>query len=642
MNVVVGPNDSGKSNIFRAIKLLVDTLSVDSSLNATDLFSLHSDPRLEARIRLSQAEAEILLDFFSVHALKLQGSNTNQTFVYAFKDRKRVADSLKNLRLEAVWQPTNNASFSPTCTFYFDDLCFKVYSQTSQAIAIVAPEFPLPEGSVQHDGFPQFIESLSAELPETANASQLLDSKGWYFAVPPIPVNNLANPTVDRTILDRLFSFAGLSFGSGYTLSFSRMMAAIFRRAFFISTGGTIFLRKALQLEQSININNTVAQEIMNSTQFSGTLEPDGWNLAEFLFSLKNSYVAEERERFGLIQEKFEKLTTNLTFDVIQRSIFKRNIPQGVPDAPNFNSRYPHIVVKDARNSKQFLLEQVGAGITESLFLLTIFIGLKDALVLLDEPAVNLHPAQMKALFRGVELSSNQLVAITHSPALLHYLLFERDASIVHVRRQFQESLATVLDTKKAWSSSERYGLSYQIDARVFFARHVLVGEGETDRNFLEAVSDAYRMEPDTYEDIVVDAGGKFGLPKYHKLLSIFGVPYTIVADGDNQPEPELKARAMSYSGEERFQLIDEGFSDDARGCTVFFFKDKVERFMENQDPALYSSVGDSVRGRGGRVGKPIFMHEFVPALMSKDPLALTRTVKPILESAFDVQNREP
>ena len=39
INVIVGPNDSGKSNIFRAIKLLVDSMKVDYTLTDTDIFS---------------------------------------------------------------------------------------------------------------------------------------------------------------------------------------------------------------------------------------------------------------------------------------------------------------------------------------------------------------------------------------------------------------------------------------------------------------------------------------------------------------------------------------------------------------------------------------------------------------------------
>jgi predicted ATP-dependent endonuclease of OLD family len=167
------------------------------------------------------------------------------------------------------------------------------------------------------------------------------------------------------------------------------------------------------------------------------------------------------------------------------------------------------------------------------------------------------------------------------------------------------------------------------------------LGEGETDRRFLEVVSDACKMEPDTYEDVIVDAGGKYELPKYHKLLNHFRMPYTVVADGDNQDESELKRRALSYSGKEDYKIIDSGSSDDACKHRVFFFKEDVEKFMENQEPDLYAKVADSVRLREGKVRKPIFMPEFIQALLTKNPLALAQTINPILEFAFDIQNRE-
>ncbi|MGD0160182.1 MAG: AAA family ATPase [Candidatus Bathyarchaeia archaeon] len=641
VSVIVGPNDSGKSNIFRALKLLVDTLTISSALSDADIFSRLSDPRLEVCIRFSDEEAETLLDFFSVYQLKTQG-NIEQTFVHSFKNRMKVADLLKTLRIEVIWQPSNNAALSPICIFYIDGLGLKIYSQAPQATAFVAPEFPFPQGSTPHDRLPQFIESLATENPETANASQLAGSKGWYFPVPPVSGSNLANPTADWMVLDRLFRFAGLSFGPnyGYSISFSQMVAAIFKHAFFLSSGGTIFFRKALQFEESTGTQKTVAQEIIDSTRLPAILEPDGWNLAEYLYGLKNSYLPEERERFGLIQDMFGTLFANLTLDVVILPLSMHRASQQVAPGSNNDFRYPHVVVKDARNSKQFFMDKVGAGISESLFILTALIGLKDSLVLLDEPAVNLHPAQMKALFKMAKQPSNQLVVITHSPTLLRYLLFERDASIIHVRRPVKESVATVLDTKNVWSSTERYRLSYQIDTRIFFARHVLLVEGETDRGFLEAVSDACNMEPDTYEDVIVDAGGKCGLPKYHKLLNYFCVPYTVVADGDNQDESDLRGRAFSYSGNGDYRIIESEVSDDACKHRVFFFKEDVEKFMGNLDPKLYKKVADSVSRRGGKVGKPIFMHEFVHALMIKNPLALAQTINSILECAFDIQNR--
>jgi Overcoming lysogenization defect protein-like, TOPRIM domain/AAA domain, putative AbiEii toxin, Type IV TA system len=639
-NVIVGPNDSGKSNVFRAVGLLKDVLSTNVMLDESDVFSGNANPKLEATFQLSDDEASLLLEFLSVYVLRTP-NNLETTFVHVYKNRSKVLKSLKNLRIEVIWQPTNNASLWPLLIVNVDDLGIKIQTNSPQGPSFITPSFPF-SGAVQaHEKFPEFIDSLASEDGPEVEAAKLRDSTGWQFTISQIPSNTLANPVPDRAFIDRLLAFAGIRAGSGYGLTFSQTIAAILSRASFISTGGTIFHRRAVQLEQSTDPSKTVAQDILDSTRYSAALEPDGWNLAEFLYNLKNSYLAEERERFSRIQRAFSELLTHLSFDVVLQPLKMRRFVQAAGGQEG-DFRYPHVVVKDARNSKQFLLEKVGAGISESLFLLTILIGLRDCMVLLDEPAVNLHPAQMKALFRIANQPTNQLVVITHSPVLLNGLLFDRGASIIHIQRSGDRSFVTGLDTSEIWSGRERYRLSYQLDTRIFFARHVLLGEGESDRELFETTAESSGLEPDVHEDVVIDAKGKNNLSKYSKLLEHFAIPYKVVADGDGQDQSELGNRAMSYAGTGGFAIIDSAGIGDFASQKVFFFKNDVEGFLREKAPELYNQVEVVLKKREGTFAKPLFIHEIVPRLQKEDPSILGNTIKRVLDSAFEVQARGP
>lgn len=106
INVIVGPNDSGKSNIFRAIKLLVDSLKSNSTISDSTLYSNRGVPRLAAEFILSDGEAEILLDFLGVYGVPASSPNP-QLLVYQFKNRKAILSVLKELLVEIRWQPSN-------------------------------------------------------------------------------------------------------------------------------------------------------------------------------------------------------------------------------------------------------------------------------------------------------------------------------------------------------------------------------------------------------------------------------------------------------------------------------------------------------------------------------------------------------
>ena len=130
---------------------------------------------------------------------------------------------------------------------------------------------------------------------------------------------------------------------------------------------------------------------------------------------------------------------------------------------------------------------------------------------------------------------------------------------MIYVRRPDNKSVVNILDTEETWTDAELYKLSYLIDTRIFFARHVLLGEGESDMHFIETAAQKLGLSPDTYEDIVVDAGGKYNLPKYRDLLERFAIPYVVVADGDKEDEAHLQRRSVTYGSMKDYMIIDSG-----------------------------------------------------------------------------------
>ena len=119
------------------------------------------------------------------------------------------------------------------------------------------------------------------------------------------------------------------------------------------------------------------------------------------------------------------------------------------------------------------------AGLAKYIYLLTIAVGLKDSVLLLDEPSLNLHPPLMKRMMRELE-AANQVMIITHSPQLAHFEIFDEKADLLYVTHGSGSSSASYLKNSSSWLGMDRSKLSSAIDTRIFFAKGVVLCEGET------------------------------------------------------------------------------------------------------------------------------------------------------------------
>ncbi|XRP96515.1 AAA family ATPase [Methanocaldococcus sp. 16A] len=169
----------------------------------------------------------------------------------------------------------------------------------------------------------------------------------------------------------------------------------------------------------------------------------NGKDLAKYLFYLKNSHELDIRNKYKDIRKYFQEIfaTENIDFDVV-----------------NHNG-YPEIFITydiQSKDSKQLPIDRVGSGIFEVLNILAVVVGNKNKVILLDEPALHLHPIYQKRLledFKKLNLNENggnQIIIITHSPyfvdseLLKHTFRFYKDkengaTKLVNIYRVFFE-----------------------------------------------------------------------------------------------------------------------------------------------------------------------------------------------------------
>ncbi len=194
--------------------------------------------------------------------------------------------------------------------------------------------------------------------------------------------------------------------------------------------------------------------------------------------------------------------------------------------------------VKLRKQGSEFLLGAASSGERELFtYLFAIFgLNIRDALIIIDEPELHLHPKWQKALLSLFErlqsTTGNQFVMATHSPT------FVSPDSVQYVSRVYsreQRSHIVRLDPTALPDVRQLLNIvNSQNNERIFFADILVLVEGLSDRVFFEAVLDVRGRERAGNAILeVVSVGGKGFFAAYQKLLRACQVKCFVIADLD-------------------------------------------------------------------------------------------------------------
>jgi len=195
----------------------------------------------------------------------------------------------------------------------------------------------------------------------------------------------------------------------------------------------------------------------------------------------------------------------------------------------------------DVRLKKQgssFRVSAASSGERELLtYMFAIFaLNVRDALIVVDEPELHLHPKWQQTLLRlFVRLSAktgNQFLLATHSPT------FVSPDSIQYVSRVYshdQKSRMVRLNSAALPDNRHLFNIvNSQNNERIFFADKVVLVEGLSDRIVFERVLDLHgRAEAGRPTIEVVSVGGKGLFDAYKAVLASCNIEHALVADQD-------------------------------------------------------------------------------------------------------------
>jgi len=172
----------------------------------------------------------------------------------------------------------------------------------------------------------------------------------------------------------------------------------------------------------------------------------------------------------------------------------------------------------------------------EALLLSATLSDSAGRVVVLDEPARNLHPTLQRRLLEELRAASGQFIVTTHSPYLVP-ISGDADSAICRLALRGGVSHAHLL-TQASGDGRLRKVLGESADARaLLFAHGVVLVEGDTELGalpewFAKSQTACRRGTPEALNTVVFSVDGDTGFGTFVRYLHGLGVPWVIVCDG--------------------------------------------------------------------------------------------------------------
>jgi energy-coupling factor transporter ATP-binding protein EcfA2 len=527
LNIIVGPNDSGKSNLLNTIKAVVEGLPIGRIPDWLPDFrhwgSTDSPIRIEIDVELtSEREKQLLVSFFaSAFSENIEGTlrHFDRPIIAAISEC--LAANMASEHLEPLLRGTLAVGVKDDgrLTTLFRGLpggvpvWWEIQGvEDGPFLSNAKPDrkptttvFALWEGALKGSELDSLIElkqNGTGNPPPPDLRRALVDFPG---RVAPALTDHFSYLPTHR----RFFNLAGVRAQQGMTYDSQYLWKLLLEDTFVFTEN----VRAAPRM-------NVLARDLSTSNMEFAT----GSDLAVQLARLKNG-GAEERDQYERIQSTFNQLSGKY-FDVgIHRSDLRSTEDEERLDL-TLTTRTPH-------GDKP--LNRSGAGLTEMLYV-SMAVSFKNRVVLLDEPASNLHPGVQRNLLHLLESRlPEQFFMTTHSANLIPTQITGNVVRLYSEGAETKPAKVTVSEAPSNYVEAINKEMRGSSDARALpFNTGVILVEGPTETGALPSWwREVNGVSLDSRNITLYDVGGKSGFGKWMWYLSQLTVPWVVLCDGD-------------------------------------------------------------------------------------------------------------
>lgn len=292
-------------------------------------------------------------------------------------------------------------------------------------------------------------------------------------------------------------------------------------------------------------------------------------NLSSIVSSIgiSSTYIMLATQKFGslmrtLIEEKdgITKFNNLPEYIRLKKYFCKFGYDINIKCISPLNNIYQFYIIRD---DFEIEIDTISSGEREIInFIFGMFLEqLNDSIIIIDEPELHLHPNWQKKLIEVLkeETKENniQIMFVTHSSSFISYNILN-NIFRVYKENGYSKCLRITDLLEKDNDDIFRKNLSVvnaTNNEKIFFSNFVILVEGITDEILLKKV---YEYEVGKINDGLefISIGGKNNLNNFTTVLNALKIPYFYIGDYDNiYEEPKLKKLFVADSKKQNKDL---------------------------------------------------------------------------------------
>lgn len=267
-------------------------------------------------------------------------------------------------------------------------------------------------------------------------------------------------------------------------------------------------------------------------------------------------------------RSKDSRVRSNLRSRIIKRTreviadfnMYYRNNSAGVELTVGFDGQYLRFDVGNKQDDGGVPWSDASAGVRwylSAFFELRHALRNRNALVLVDEPAIHLHvSAQREALtlLQGLARETKYVLYTTHNPSMIDVARLGDVRAVVRVgEASYFRSLSQMEDVASRMEALTPIcsALGYNMSASLVpnATRLNLITEGKTDAQYVNVMMDVLGVEPED-RPIVLSSQGAPSIQHVLAILIGWGVPFKVLLDTDDEGEKAYRQLKSLYGAD--------------------------------------------------------------------------------------------